>query len=96
MGLLKFLHRPAGASGELPSGSCTVDRNGRVLSQTVPSTFTAEWLGQIARLVLEAFRSGEAAQFPARELVVEFEAITLRAREMRGGAILFFLPRKTA
>jgi len=96
MGLLKLFQRPGSAAGELPTGSCTVDRSGRVLSQTVPSTFPAEALGEIAQTVLQAFRSGEAAQFPARELVVEFDALTLRAREMRGGAILFFLPRQTA
>ena len=76
----------------LPSGSFTVDREGSVLVGTLPSTFPAELVQEIAQQVLAAFREASAAQLPLSEMVVHYAALRVTARELRGGAIVFLAP----
>ena len=47
----------------------------------------------IAREVLEAFRSAESAQLPLFELVMNYPSLRITARDLRGGAIVFLAPR---
>jgi len=98
MGLLNFklnlFQRPAPARiTHLPSGSFTVDRNGRVMSSTLPQNFPVESQADIAAQVLAAFRSAAKAQVPLQELVVHYGALKLHAREQRGGAMIFLSPQ---
>ena len=51
MGLLNLFARPAPTLMRLPSGSFTVDRDGRVLTSTLPSSFPAHLVKDIAREV---------------------------------------------
>jgi hypothetical protein len=77
----------------LPSGSFTVDRKGTVLSGTLPSSFPAELVRDIALQVLTAFRDAAAAQLPLAELVIDYPSLKINARELRGGAIVFLSTR---
>jgi len=93
MGLLSLFHKPAPTLLRLPAGSFTVDRNGAILASTVPSHFPAELLEQIGRQVVAAFRGAAEAQLPLAELSIQYASLTIAARELRGGAMLFLSPR---
>jgi hypothetical protein len=93
MGFLSLFAKPAPKLVRLPSGSFTVDREGRVLVSTLPQTFPAELVRDIATHVLGAFRSAQVAKLPLSELIIRYPSLKLTARELRGGAIIFLAPQ---
>jgi hypothetical protein len=93
MGILSFFSKPPPTLMRLPSGSFTVDREGTVLSGTLPSSFPAELVRVIAGEVLSAFQGAAAAQLPLAELVITYPSLKINARELRGGAIIFLSTR---
>ncbi len=93
MGLLNLFAKPAPALLRLPSGSFTVDRQGSVLIGTLPSSFPAELVHDIATQVVAAFREAEENQLPLLELHVNYPTLKIVARELRGGAIVFLSPK---
>ena len=90
MGFLKFFSRTRAVVQHLPSGSMTVDREGNVVSTTVASGFPPAVLHEIASEVLRMFEEARAAQMPLAEFKIHFASLRITAREMRGGAIVFF------
>ncbi len=92
MGLMKLFSKTAPALVQLPSGSFTLDRGGRVLVATLPSSFPAALVRDIGRAVLETFRDAQAAQLPLSDLVIHYPSLKISAREMRGGALVFLSP----
>ncbi len=76
----------------LPDGCFTVDRNGQVLTSTLPQTFPPELLEKLTQLVLQTFRSARQARLAFHEIRVQFPALKITARELRGGAIVFLAP----
>jgi hypothetical protein len=91
-----FLNRFAKASPgvrKLPSGTITLDREGRIVTSTVSSTFDSELLQEIGRVVLKILHDAVKAQLPLSELVFHFGSLQITAREMRGGAIIFLKPK---
>jgi hypothetical protein len=92
MGLMSLFEKPAPVVQRLPAGSFTVDRMGRLVAQTLPSTFPENLVRDIARQVLATFQAAAAAQVPPSELVVHYSSLKLTARELRGGAIVFLVP----
>ena len=97
MGFLDFFKgAPSSGLVKLQSGSFTVDRNGNVIVSTLPRTFPASLSREIGRAVLQAFQSAEAAQRPINELMIEYSALRLTARELRGGAIIFLAPTEAS
>lgn len=98
MGLLnRFKTNGTGGRGPdpLPSGSFTVDREGRVISTTIRSHVPPEQLGQIAKVVTEAFRSAKENNLPVQELSATYGDMNLKARDLRGGAIIFLSSKKS-
>jgi hypothetical protein len=93
MGFLSRFTKPAPTLLRLPSGSFTVDRDGSVVVGTVPSSFPAALVAEIARHVLAAFRDGAAAQLPLSEIVINYPSLKIAARELRGGALIFLSPK---
>lgn len=93
MGLLSIFRKPAPTLLRLPAGSFAVDRDGAVLASTVPSHFPAELLDVIACQALAAFRGAAEAGLPLAELSIQYPSLTIVAREMRGGAMLFLSPQ---
>lgn len=93
MGILNLFSSP-GASEllRLPSGSFTVDRTGGVIASTSPRNFPPQLVAQIGRTVLTTFQSAHEANWPQSELTVEYAALKVTARELRGGAIIFLAP----
>jgi hypothetical protein len=90
MGLLTLFSKTSPSVHRLPVGTMTLDRDGRVLANTVPSTYSAELLQEVSQQVLDLFGSSRRAQIPLSELAIHFASLKITAREMRGGAILFF------
>ena len=94
MGFLNFFSKSETPTlTRLPSGSFTVDAQGRILTSTLPTSFPAAHTQEIANQVLAAFRNAQKAQLPLSELVVQYAALKLTARELRGGAIIFLAPQ---
>ena len=93
MGLLNLFSKPAPTLLRLPSGSFTVDREGCVLIGTLPSSYPATLVKDVARQVLAAFAEATAAQLPLAELVINYPSLKISARELRGGAIVFISPK---
>jgi hypothetical protein len=93
MGLLRLFSKPAPTLLRLPSGSFTVDREGCVLTGTLPSSFPANLVKDIAQRVRAAFSEAAAAQLPLTELVINYPSLRIAARELRGGAIVYLTPK---
>jgi len=89
MGLLRLFAKPAPPLARLPNGSFTLDRTGRVLISTLPSSYPAPIVRDVGRHVLDTFREAQAAQLPLAELAVHYGSLKIVARELRGGAIVF-------
>ena len=94
MGLLKLFSRSA-ESGliHLPSGSFTLDRDGQIMTSTLPQSFPLGEIREIGQRVLTAFRNAKQAQMPLSEIIIHYAALKLLARELRGGAIVFVMPQ---
>jgi hypothetical protein len=93
MGLLSIFSRPKTAKlVKLPSGSFTLDRDGKIMSSTLPQTFPEDYLRQIGDHVLSTFNQARETQMPLSELVVHYSSFKLQARELRGGAMIFLVP----
>jgi hypothetical protein len=78
----------------ISSGSFTIDANGNVVASTLPGTFPAEYVNAISQTVLSTFQNAQKAQVPLSELIINFAALKISARELRGGAIIFLAPKK--
>jgi hypothetical protein len=93
MGFLKKLFGGHAAVQQLPAGTITVDRQGRVVTSTVSSAYPKNLLQGIGCDVLELFREARATQTPLAEVSVHFGSLRITARELRGGAIIFLFPQ---
>jgi hypothetical protein len=93
MGFLKKLFGGHAAVQQLPTGTITVDRRGRVIASTVSSAYPRDLLQGIGRDVLELFREARAAEMPLAEVSLHFGSLRITARELRGGAIIFLFPQ---
>ncbi len=95
MGLLSWFSKTddTPALSRLPTGSFTVDSDGRILASTLPQSFPAAQVRGISQLVVSTFRKAQQLQMPSGELIAEYGSLRLTARELRGGAIIFLSPR---
>jgi len=93
MGFLKKLFGGLAAVQQLPAGTITVDRDGRIIASTVSSAYPKNLLQTIARDILELLREARASQMPLAEVSLHFGSLRITARELRGGAIIFLLPQ---
>ena len=93
MGLLSAFSKPRVPLMALPSGTFSVDCEGRVLVSTLPQSFPKDLVQDIATQVLDAFRSAKESQIPLSEIVIRYASLKLTARELRGGAIIFLAPQ---
>jgi hypothetical protein len=94
MGLLKLFSRAASLDlPRLPGGSFTVDSHGRILASTLPQSFPAQRVQEIADVSLSAFRSAAEANMLLTELVIDYATLRLTARQLGRGAIVFLSPR---
>lgn len=93
MGLLNLFSKRGPSLLQLPRGSFTVDKEGRVLVSTLPQSFPVEFAEDIAIQVLALFRSAQTASIVLNEIIVRYANLKVTARELRGGAIIFLAPQ---
>ena len=89
MGLLSIFSKPAKPLLQLHSGSFSIDRTGRVLATTLPSSFPRELIEEIGECITETFSEAHEIQLSLDELVIHYPGLKITAREMRGGAVVF-------
>jgi hypothetical protein len=87
-----FSREAASAPLSLPSGTFTMDRTGRIVTSTLSNVFPEKLALDIGRAVIDTFRKAQAAEVVLTEMTVNFAALKLTARELRGGAIVFLAP----
>ena len=76
----------------LPNGAFTLHRSGGLVGSTLPSSFPKVAVMEIGRVVLEAFARAQAANLPLSDLYIHYTGLTIIARELRGGALIFLNP----
>ena len=77
----------------LPTGSFTVDAQGRIVSSTVPQSVPSALVREIGQSVVAVFQGARKANVSFSEMVVQYATFKITAREMRGGAIIFLAPK---
>jgi hypothetical protein len=87
-----FSREAVAAPLALPSGTFTIDRTGRIVTSTLANNFPEKLALEIGRAVIDTFRKAQAAEVVLTELTVNYAALKLTARELRGGAIVFLAP----
>lgn len=94
MGLLDFFSskKDAPALERLPNGSFTLDRDGKVLTSTLPRSFGDANVNELGRVVMEAMAGAREANIPVTELVIHYSALKITAKEQRGGVMIFLAP----
>lgn len=88
-----FKRKYQGKLADLPSGSFTLDRNGKVIVSTLPQTFPEAQMRDIGDRVLAFFKGAQQAQLPIQEINVYYPSLRVTARSLRGGALVFLLPQ---
>jgi hypothetical protein len=73
----------------LPTGSFTIDATGKVLTSTLPQSFPKQQMVELGKTVVASFREAHDAGIVFSELVFNYAALKITAREMRGGAMIF-------
>ena len=76
-----------------PAGSFTVNNTGHLVISTLPQRFPAPLAQAIGRRFLELFRASLESPRPFTELRIEFGGLSLTARALRSGALVFLEPR---
>ena len=77
----------------LPSGSFTMDADGKIMTSTLPQSFPESRMREIGQHVLTSFKAARQSQLPLSEVIINYAALKLLARELRGGAIVFIMPQ---
>ena len=80
----------------LPGGCFAIHAGGGLVVSTLPIWFSHKLVAEIARTVLEAFRAAADTNDSVAELNATYRGLTIRARELRGGALIFLQPRQSA
>ena len=94
MGLLSFLSKPkVSRLVHLPAGSFTIDREGKIMTSTLPISFPRARMQDIGQHVIAAFQAAKQAQMPLTEMIIYYAALKILARELRGGAMIFLMPQ---
>ena len=94
MGIMKTPGRRRPLRPErLPNGCYTLHRGGEIVASTLPSSFSREAMLEVGRVVIEAFQSAQKTGLPLTDLHLKFSGLTITARELRGGALIFLATR---
>jgi len=96
MGVLKPFVRttiPVEA-GRMPSGCFAVHREGEIICSTLPHWFPAKTAIEIGRVVIAAFRISGETNVTLNEFFIRYSGLTILARDLRGGALVFLIPNE--
>ena len=93
-GMINFFKRKsAGDLAKLPSGTFSLDREGKIISSTLPADFPEAQMRDIGGRVLQFFRGAQDAKISLQELTVYYPNLKVTARNLRGGALIFLIPQ---
>jgi hypothetical protein len=95
MGFLTKFSKSTSEPPRLPNGAFTVDAQGRIVSSTIPRWVPEKQVQAIGQHILAVFNGARNAQLQFSEVVVQYGAFKITAREMRGGAMIFLVPKST-
>jgi len=76
----------------LPNGCFSVHSGGDLVASTLPSDFPMNTMREIAKAVIETFSRAQQANLPLSDLYMHFSGLTVTARELKGGALIFLNP----
>ena len=94
MGFLSRLFKAADPGlVHIPAGSFTMDKEGAVITSTLPQSFPSGHRDAIGQQVIASFRAAKCAHMPLTEIAVQYSALKLLARELGDGAIVFLMPQ---
>ena len=95
MGFLDIFKRSSSPDlVRLPTGSFTVDAKGHVVASTLPQSFPSSLLKEISLQVVNLFKGAQTAGIPFAEITIEFGSFKIKAKELRGGAMIFLTPKQ--
>lgn len=95
MGFLDIFKKSAASElTRLPTGSFTVDAKGHVVASTLPQSFPSQCLKEISSQIINSFKGAQAAGIPFAEITVEYGSLKIKAKELRGGAMIFLAPKQ--
>ena len=94
MGLLDFIlgKKNAPLLERLPNGSFTVDREGKILTSTLPRSVPEASVLEIGRAMMQLLGSAREANLPLVEVAIHYSGLRITAREQRGGVMIFLAP----
>jgi len=69
-----------------------VNRTGKTLVSTLPSSFPEALMNEISSHVRTTFEEAKAAELSLTELIIHYPSLKIIARELRGGALIFLVP----
>jgi hypothetical protein len=92
MGFLSIFSKPEPTLVRLPSGSFTVDRSGRTVVSTLPSSFPEALMNEISTHVRATFQEAQETRLQLNEIIIHYPSFKIIARELRGGALIFLVP----
>lgn len=92
MGFLGLFEQTAKTPLKIPTGCFTLDREGRVISSTMPSTFPEEVIAEIGDTILMTFHEAHMAGLGLTEISVHYASLRVSARNLHGGALVFLNP----
>ena len=82
-------------AGRMPSGCFAIHRDGGIVCSTLPLWFPVSGAEEIGRTVIEAFRLAIEMNSPLTDLAIHYSGLTITARDLRGGALIFLIPNAT-
>ena len=78
----------------MPIGCFALHREGGIICSTLPHWFSTKTATEIGRVVIAAFRVAAETSVPITEIYVRYRGLTIFARDLRGGAIVFLTPNE--
>ena len=88
-----FKRKAGGKLAKLQSGAFALDRNGKIVTSTLPQNFPEAEMRRIGERVIAFFDRAQRAQMSLQEVNVYYPSLKLTARSLRGGALIFLLPQ---
>jgi hypothetical protein len=76
----------------LPNGAFSIHSGGEIVGSTLPSEFPQKVVLKLGHTVLSVFSRAREANLPLTDLLIHFSGLTITARELKGGALVFLNP----
>lgn len=92
MAILKLKDKESINTQKIPKGSFTLSSDGRIVSSTLPSSTSKQFLEELACQIKNTFQSAREQGFVLNEVVINFPTLKIVAKEMRSGFFVSLIP----